>query len=104
MLVLSDGERKKYAAKFLRVGLRSLLPGVGFCFRVRRHMGDGFIVVGGGKGGQLLSDDLRCALGFDGLLGALRGADGHHLAVHRTAVNMHILPSPLAATYPVESR
>src|SRR5580704_15864504 len=93
MVMESDRERKKYAAKCLGVGLRSLLAGVGFCFGLSRYTGDGLIVIGGRKSGQLLSDDFRCALCFDGVLSALRGTNGHHLSVHRTAVNMHALPS-----------
>jgi hypothetical protein len=52
------GERKKYVAECLRVELRSFLPSFGFCFGVRRDVRDGFVIVGGRKGVQFLSDDL----------------------------------------------
>jgi hypothetical protein len=91
MVVESDSERKKYAAKCFWIGLRSLLPGIGFSLRMSRYVGDAFVIVGAGEGGQLFSDDLRCALCFDGLPGALRATDGHHLTVYRIAVNMHAL-------------
>ena len=87
----SDGERKKYAAKCLWIGVRSLLAGIGLCFGVSRYMGDTFVVSGASQCGQFFSDGLPGALCLSGVLRALRATDGHHLTVYGTAVNMHML-------------
>lgn len=85
----SGGDGDEDASEGFFVVLGVLLPAVGVGFAAGFDPRWGLFAVSGGEIGELAAYLCGCSPSLDGLLGGLRGDEGHGLTAHGCGVDMH---------------